>query len=75
MPEISWTDTKLFFSVCAGEVNEYDVYEIEYEPEGATSDEEQFESNSSKKAGNNKAKKLLRTIAKHFTDTLDEVSN
>merc|ERR1711962_1447062 len=37
----------------SSDVNEYDVYEIEYEPEGATSDEEQYESSSNKKRGGN----------------------
>jgi len=54
----------------SSEVNEYDVYEIEYEPEGATSDEEQFESNSSKKAGNNKAKKVCNSSGESDIDDI-----
>jgi len=43
----------------SGNINEYDVYEIEYEPEGASSDDEdQFDLNNSRKAKDKKAKKV-----------------
>jgi len=41
----------------SGNINEYDVYEIEYEPEGASSDDE-FDLNNSRKAKDKKAKKV-----------------
>ena len=47
------------FLFSTGNINEYDVYEIEYEPEGASSDDEdQYDLNNSRKAKDKKAKKV-----------------
>jgi len=55
----------------SSDVNEYDVYEIEYEPEGATSDEEQYESSSNKKrGGNSKAKKVCNSSGESDIDDI-----
>merc|ERR1711976_933955 len=55
----------------SSDVNEYDVYEIEYEPEGATSDEEQYELSSNKKrGGNSKAKKVCNSSGESDIDDI-----
>ena len=47
------------------------MYEIEYEPEGATSDEEQYESSSNKKrGGNSKAKKVCNSSGESDIDDI-----
>ena len=68
---IHWIRMEQYFFLCIGDVNEYDVYEIEYEPEGATSDEEQYESSSNKKrGGNSKAKKVCNSSGESDIDDI-----
>ena len=52
-------------------VNEYDVYEVEYEPEGASSDDDSYESlnqNKSSKASSKKAGKVCNSSGESDID-------